>query len=173
MADRHRRVAARCGTLAGVARRDHYYDPDAPQANSIVVAVTVFAQDDEDRVLLIHRTDNSLWSLPGGTQEIGEDVSGTAVRETWEETGLKVKVTGLVGIYSNPNHVVAYDDGEVRQQFAISVRAKVIGGKLAGSSESAEVRWIHRDELESLPIHPSTRLRIYHGYDGDAGPYLG
>ncbi len=159
--------------LTGVARRGHYYDPDAPQANSIVVAVTVFAQDNEDRVLLIHRTDNSLWSLPGGIQEIGEDVSGTAVRETWEETGLEVKVTGLVGIYSNPNHVVAYDDGEVRQQFAISVRAKAIGGKLAGSSESAEVRWIHRNELESLPIHPSTRLRISHGYNRGADPYLG
>ncbi|MFD6756572.1 NUDIX hydrolase [Micromonospora gifhornensis] len=156
-----------------MARRDHYYDPAAPQANSIVVAVTVFAQDDEERVLLIHRTDNSLWSLPGGVQEIGEDISGTAVRETREETGLEVEVTGLVGIYSNPNHVVAYDDGEVRQQFAICLRARVIGGEPAGSSESAEVRWFRREELDSLPLHPSTRLRIYHGYDRDANPYLG
>ncbi|MEV6816589.1 NUDIX domain-containing protein [Micromonospora sp. NPDC051296] len=156
-----------------MARRDHYYDPAAPQANSIVVAVTVFAQDDEGRVLLIHRTDNSLWSLPGGTQEVGENISSTAVRETREETGLEVEVTGLVGVYSNPNHVVAYDDGEVRQQFAICVRARTVGGNLTGSSESADVRWVRREELDSLPIHPSTRLRISHGYDPDANPYLG
>lgn len=156
-----------------MTRTDHYYDPAAPQANSIVVAVTVFAQDGEGRVLLIHRNDNSLWSLPGGTQEIGEDISGTAVRETREETGLEVQVTGLVGIYSNPNHVVAYDDGEVRQQFAICVRAKATGGKLAGSSESAEVRWVRREDLDSLPMHPSIQLRISHGYDREADPYLG
>lgn len=156
-----------------MARRDYFYDPAAPQANSIVVAVTVFAQDDEGRVLLIHRSDNDLWSLPGGAQEVGEDIRGTAVRETREETGVEVKVTGLVGIYSNPNHVVAYDNGEVRQQFAICLRAKSAGGNLATSSESVDVRWVRRDELESLSTHPSTRIRVSHGYDHDGQPYIG
>lgn len=65
---------------------------------------------------MIHRTDNNLWALPGGGHDIGESVSDTVVRER-EETGIEVEVIGLVGIYSNPHHVMAYDDGEVRQLF--------------------------------------------------------
>jgi hypothetical protein len=47
-----------------VARIDHFHDPDAPKAFSIVVAVTAFVLDDAGRVLLIRRTDNGLWALP-------------------------------------------------------------------------------------------------------------
>src|SRR5262245_38109870 len=111
-----------------MARTEHFNDPDAPTANSIVVAVTVFVVDDGNRVLLVHRTDNGLWALPGGAQDVGEYVSETAVRETREEAGVDVEVTGLVGIYSNPRHVVEFSDGEVRQQFSICFRARVVGG---------------------------------------------
>jgi ADP-ribose pyrophosphatase YjhB (NUDIX family) len=155
-----------------MARTEHYYDPDAPTANSIVVAVTVFVLNDAGEVLLIRRTDNDLWALPGGGQEIGEYVTETAVRETLEETGIRVEVTGMVGVYSNPNHVIAYTDGEVRQQFALCLRARSTGGELQISDESHEVRWIPRDQLDALPIHPSTRLRIDHGYENRALPHI-
>ena len=105
-----------------MARIDHFNNPDAPPANSIVVATTSFVLDDQDRVLLIHRTDNDLWALPGGAQEFGEYVADTAVRETKEEAGIDTEVTGIVGIYTNPSHVVEYSDGEVRQQFSICFR---------------------------------------------------
>ena len=106
-----------------MARTEHYHDPSAPKANSIVVAVSVFARDDRGRVLLIQRTDNGLWSLPGGGQEVGESVAETAVRETREETGIRVEVFGMVGVYSDPGHVIEYSDGEVRQQFSLCFRA--------------------------------------------------
>lgn len=156
-----------------MARIDHFHDPDAPSANSIVVAVTVFVRDDADRVLLIRRTDNGLWALPGGAQEIGESVSGTAARETREEAGVEVEVTGLVGIYSDPHHVVEFSDGEVRQQFSICFQARFLSGRPTPSSESAEVAWIARPDLDGLPIHPSMRLRITHGYAEGVTPYLG
>src|SRR4029450_12400718 len=113
-------------------------------ANSIVVAVTAFVLDEDGRVLLIRRTDNGLWAIPGGAQDIGEYIADTVVRETKEESGIDVKVTGVVGIYSNPNHVMAYSDGEVRQQFSIFFRARYLGGEATPSDESSEVRWVER-----------------------------
>lgn len=65
-----------------MARTEFFNEPEAPKANSIVVAVTVFVVDDEDRVLLIRRTDNGLWAVPGGVQYFGEYIAETAVRET-------------------------------------------------------------------------------------------
>ncbi|NLU79095.1 NUDIX domain-containing protein [Micromonospora sp. HNM0581] len=156
-----------------MARTEHYHDPNAPKANSIVVAVSVFVQDEQDRVLLIQRTDNGLWSLPGGGQEIGETVAETAIRETHEETGVRVDVTGLIGVYSDPGHVIAYTDGEVRQQFSLCFRAVPVSGRPTPSDESREVRWVARDELGALDVHPSTLLRITHGYEERSEPYIG
>ena len=88
----------------------------------------------------------------------------TAVRETLEETGVTIEVTDLIGIYSDPAHVVAFSDGEVRQEFSICFRARPVSGQPRPSDESSEVRWIPRDQLDALDIHPSIRLRIDHGY---------
>jgi ADP-ribose pyrophosphatase YjhB (NUDIX family) len=156
-----------------MARIEHFNDPQAPKANAIVVAVTVFVLDDQDRMLLIRRTDNGLWALPGGGQDFGEYIAETAVRETREEAGIDVEVIDVVGIYTNPNHVVEYSDGEVRQQFSICFRARYLHGEPTTSDESAEVRWVARDELDLLPIHPSMRLRIDHGYQNRPKPYIG
>jgi ADP-ribose pyrophosphatase YjhB (NUDIX family) len=78
-----------------VARVDYYQDPYAPAANSIVVGVTAFVLNDAGHLLLIRRTDNDLYAIPGGAQEIGETISQTVVREVQEETGITVQVTGL------------------------------------------------------------------------------
>lgn len=154
-------------------RTEYFNDPQAPRANSIVVAVTAFVLDDQGRVLLIQRSDNGLWAIPGGAQDIGESIADTVVRETREETGIDVEVTGIIGVYTNPHHVMAYDDGEVRQQFSLCFRARPTGGELRTSSESTQVRWVPQDELDTLAIHPSLRLRIDHGYANRAEPYIG
>ncbi|SCF11752.1 NUDIX domain-containing protein [Micromonospora chokoriensis] len=156
-----------------MARIDHFNNPNAPKPNSIVVAVTAFVQDEQGRVLLIQRTDNGLWALPGGAQDFGEYISETAMRETREETGVEVEVTGVVGIYTNPSHVMEYSNGEVRQQFSICFRGRYIAGKPRISDESSAVRWTRRDELDGLPIHPSMRLRIDHGFEPFSAPYIG
>lgn len=148
-----------------MARTDYYRDPAAPKANSIAVAVTAFVLDENDRVLMIRRTDSGLYSIPGGQQEIGETIGRTVVREVKEETGIDVEPVRVTGIYSDPQHVIAYTDGEVRQEFSICFIARAIGGQLRTSNESSEVLWIARDDLDSLNIHPSIRLRIQHGYE--------
>lgn len=154
-------------------RTEYYDDPAAPAPNSIVVAVTAFVQDEAGRLLMIHRTDNDKWAIPGGGQEFGEDVAGAAVRETKEETGIDIEVVGLVGVYSDPKHVIAYPDGEVRQEFSICLRGKPTGGTPSTSDESSEVCWIDPTDLAGLTIHPSMRLRIEHGLEARTDPYVG
>ncbi len=87
---------------------DHYNDPDAPRANSLVPGASAVVVDEDGRILLHRRSDNQLWSIPGGAMEIGETIARTVVREVREETGLQVQPERLVGIYSDPNHVVEY-----------------------------------------------------------------
>lgn len=154
-----------------MARTDHYRSPDAPAANSIVVAVTAFIQDDQGRLLLIRRTDNDLYAIPGGALELGETLTQTVQREVMEETGIAVKVTGLIGVYSDPDHVIEFTDGEVRQEFSICFRADPTGGKLRTSDESKEVLWVPPADLDDMNIHPSIRLRIRHGLENRTEPY--
>ncbi|MEA2492307.1 MAG: hypothetical protein QOJ29_218 [Thermoleophilaceae bacterium] len=92
--------------------------------------------------------------------EVGETIAQTAIREVKEETGLDVAVERLVGIYSNPRHVIEYSDGEVRQQFSVCFACRVTGGQMATSSESRRVGFFGPDEIEAMPIHESIRLRI-------------
>ncbi|MFD7911529.1 NUDIX hydrolase [Streptomyces sp. NPDC059752] len=156
-----------------MARVDYFNDPNAPEANSIVPSVTAVALDSDGRVLLIHRTDNDLWALPGGGVDTGESAADAAVRETREETGFDIEVTGLVGLYTDPRHVIAYDDGEVRQQFSICFSARIVGGERRTSGESQEVAFLAPDELDGMRIHPSMRLRIDHGLAHRSEPYIG
>jgi ADP-ribose pyrophosphatase YjhB (NUDIX family) len=154
-----------------MARTDHYRSPDAPAANSIVVAVTAFIQDDQGRLLLIRRTDNDLYAIPGGALELGETLTETVQREVMEETGINVQVTGLIGVYSDPEHVIEFTDGEVRQEFSICFRATPTGGEPRTSDESKEVLWVAPAELNGLNIHESIRLRIRHGQENRNEPY--
>jgi ADP-ribose pyrophosphatase YjhB (NUDIX family) len=155
----------------GMPRVDYYRDATAPRANSIVVAVTAFVLDERSRVLMIRRTDSGRYAIPGGAQEIGETIGAAVVREVAEETGIDVEPTGIIGVYSDPEHVIAFADGEVRQEFSICFRARQIGGAPRTSNESSEVAWVSRDDLAGLDIHPSIRLRIEHGYAERARPY--
>ncbi|MCP2248612.1 NUDIX hydrolase [Lentzea aerocolonigenes] len=155
-----------------MARTDHYHDPNAPKATNIVVAVSAFVQDEHGRLLMIRRTDNDLYSIPGGAQEVGETIGQAVIREIKEETGIDVEPTDIIGIYSDPKHVIAYTDGEVRQQFSICFRARPTGGNLRLSNESSEVRWVSREDLGVLNIHPSIQLRIKHGFDERSTPYF-
>lgn len=143
-----------------MARIDYIDDPNAPKANSVVPSVVAIVQDDQGRILLIHKTDNNKWALPGGGHDIGESISDTVVREVKEETGYDVEVETITGTYTNPRHVMAYDDGEVRQQFSLAFRAQLVGGQMQTSSESDEVVWLTPDQLATLDMHPSMRQRI-------------
>lgn len=150
-----------------MGRRDYYDDPRAPKANSLVPAASAVVVDDAGRILLHRRQDNNQWALPGGKMELGETLAGCAVREVKEETGLTVEVTGIVGIYSDPKHVFEYDDGEVRQEFSICFKARIVGGTLTVSDESFDVTFHSPEVVERLPMVDSIRLRVMDYLSGE------
>jgi ADP-ribose pyrophosphatase YjhB (NUDIX family) len=155
-----------------VTRIDHFNDPDAPPANSLVPAASAVVVDQAGRILLHRRNDNDLWSIPGGAMEVGERIADAAVREVKEETGLEVEPEALVGIYTDPRHVVEYGDGEVRQQFSVCFACRVVGGDLAVSDESLEVGFFSSAEIEAMPMHESIRLRIRHYLEHRSQPVI-
>src|ERR1700733_7049262 len=98
-------------------RIDYYDSPEAPTATSLVPSVNVVVVNDAAEILMIRRTDNGNWAVPGGAVDLGESVVQAAVRETLEESGIQCATTGIVGIYSDPRYVILYtSNGEVRQE---------------------------------------------------------
>ncbi len=156
-----------------MTRTDYYNDPHAPKANSIVPAASAIVTDDEGKILLHRRSDNDLWALPGGAMEIGESIAETAIREVKEETGLTVKAEYIVGIYTDPHHVLAFSNGEVRQEFSLCFACTLVDGTMSVSDESFEVAFISPQDIECLNMHPSIRLRIKHYLEHRSQPYIG
>lgn len=157
-----------------MARRiDFHHDPDAPAVTSIVPSVNIAVSNDAGDLLLIRRTDNDNWALPGGGIELGESLTQAAVRETREESGIDCEVTGLSGIYTDPGHVILYtSDGEVRQEFSIVLTAHAIGGEPTPSTESSEVRWVSRGDLPGYAMDQSMRKRVTHVLENRQTPYI-
>lgn len=147
-----------------VSRRiDYHDDPNAPKANSMVPSVNVVVVNAAGDILLIRRSDNDNWAVPGGAIDLGESVSQAAVRETREETGIDCEINGLVGIYTDPGHIILYtSNGEARQEFSIVLRARAVGGQTTPSDESTEVRWVPPGEAENYTMDRSMRRRIRH-----------
>jgi ADP-ribose pyrophosphatase YjhB (NUDIX family) len=142
-------------------RIDYYDDPNAPKANSLVPSVNVVVVNDAGEILMIRRTDNDNWAVPGGAIDLGESVAQAAVRETREESGIECEITGLVGIYSDPKHVILYtSNGEVRQEFSIVLTARPLSGQPRPSSESSEVRWVPVSGVREYTMDRSMRVRI-------------
>ena len=158
-----------------MARRiDFYNDPAAPAATSIVPSVNVVVANDAAELLLIRRSDNDNWAVPGGAVDLGESLTQAAVRETREESGIDCEITGLVGIYTDPRHVILYtSNGEVRQEFSILLTARATGGQLATSSESSELRWVPASEATDYSMDRSMRLRIGHYLANPTTPFIG
>jgi ADP-ribose pyrophosphatase YjhB (NUDIX family) len=139
-------------------RVDYYNDPQAPAPNSLVPSVSAAVRDDDGRLLMVHHEEIELWSLPGGGINPGETVADAVVRAVGAEAGQHVEVTGMVGIYTNPHHVVAYDDGEVRQEFSVCFHGRPRAGD--ARPDGPNTRWVDIEQLDDLPVHPAVRTRI-------------
>jgi 8-oxo-dGTP pyrophosphatase MutT (NUDIX family) len=140
---------------------DYHDDPAAPEPNSLVPAVSVVVTRDDGAILLICRTDNGTWALPGGAIELDESVRQAAIRETLEETGIDCEITGMAGIYSDPGHVIHYtSNDEVRREFSIVLTARPVAGQPTPSAESREVRWVGPEDLGGYTMDRSMRKRV-------------
>jgi ADP-ribose pyrophosphatase YjhB (NUDIX family) len=116
--------------------------------------------NDERKVLLTRRLDNGQWCLPSGGMEAGESPSETCIREVFEETGLHVRVTRLVGVYSDPNQLVMYADGNKVQIVALHFEAEITGGTLSLSNETSDFGYFSLEEMDVLEMLGHHKLRI-------------
>lgn len=133
------------------------YAKKAADANTRVrVGVGVIVLDSRGWILLEKRSDCGIWGLPGGRIEPGESVKAAAVREVYEETGLTVEITKLLGVYSEPeSRIVTFlDNGDVVHLVDIVVEAKIISGELSISRESEELRFFPPDSLPPDLVPP-------------------
>jgi 8-oxo-dGTP pyrophosphatase MutT (NUDIX family) len=148
-------------------RTEYLNDPDAPKPNSLVPAAGVLTIDQQGRMLLQRRRDTGQWAIPMGKQELGETVTACAVRETEEETGVKVRITGLLGIFSDLGHIVLYhSNGETRQEYEVIFLGDPVSGEPTENDEASDVRWYARDDLSDLDIHRSQRRQLGHWLNG-------
>jgi 8-oxo-dGTP pyrophosphatase MutT (NUDIX family) len=147
-------------------RREYDHQPDAPAASWVAPAAFAAARDVTGRLLLVRRCDTGDWELPGGHVDPGESACDAAVRETAEESGITVEVTGLAGIYTDPGHVIADPrTGRVRQRqpFAVCFHARPLYGSPGGDQvETSDARWFTIGDIPALPVRPAMRLRIGH-----------
>jgi 8-oxo-dGTP diphosphatase len=143
-----------------MARRDYFCDPEAPKPNSIHPAAAVALFNSEGNILLLRRKDNDKWTMPGGTLDFGESLTDCAIREVREETALQIRITGLIGTYTDPHILIAYSDGEVRQEFTLVYAAEIESGKLRIDDESKEAIWVPLSSAVELPVAESQRRRL-------------
>ncbi|MFD8104214.1 NUDIX hydrolase [Nocardia fluminea] len=155
-----------------MGRIEYYHDPKAPKPNSLVVACNLLVVDGYGAILLQRRRDTGQWALPGGAMDFGETSAECAIRECREETGISAEITGFLGIYSNPHHIVAYSDGEVRQQYENTYIGRPVSGEPTTNDEADGVVYVAPDDLGAYDIHPSMRQQIGDFLSGSY-PYLG
>ncbi len=128
-------------------------------------AAVIFDQRRE-KVLLTRRTDNGQWCLPGGGMEPGESGAENCIREVFEETGLRVRIVRLIGVYSDPNDLVEYPDGNKVQIVALSFEAEPVGGLLGLSSETTEAGYFSLEEIEHMDLLSPHFQRIRDAFAG-------
>jgi ADP-ribose pyrophosphatase YjhB (NUDIX family) len=122
-------------------------------------SATIF-DDSRQKILLTKRSDNGLWCLPGGGAEAGESVAEACERETLEETGLIVKATKLLGVYSDPHMIAEYADGNRIHIVGLNFEAEVLGGQLIVTDETTAVDFFELKDLEQLDLMQYHRQRI-------------
>jgi ADP-ribose pyrophosphatase YjhB (NUDIX family) len=129
--------------------------PDA--TTRLKAGVGVVVMDLEGRILLERRSDNGMWGLPGGAIEPGETIKQAAIREMEEETGLQIRISGLLGVYSDPSQrIVTYpDNGDVAHLVDIALTAEIISGELRLSRESLELKFFSPDALPQNVVPPA------------------
>jgi 8-oxo-dGTP pyrophosphatase MutT (NUDIX family) len=150
-------------TIGGATgtRQAYYHDESAPLATVVTPSVFVAVRGVGGRLLLVRRCDTGAWELPGGRVDVGETAVQAAVRETAEEAGVDVLVTGLFGVFTDPGYVIRSVTGEVRQQFALVFHARAIGGVPHGDlHETSEAAWVAVADLARLHIEPPCRLWV-------------
>jgi 8-oxo-dGTP pyrophosphatase MutT (NUDIX family) len=126
----------------------------------ILIGAGVLVFNSKQELLLLLRTDNKTWGIPGGMMEPGETLEETAQRETLEETALCLESMRFFKIYSGPDQHYHYPNGdEVYNVSVIFIADKPEGEIVLNKQEHTEFNFFPLDALP-YPIHPMILQKI-------------
>ncbi|MDP2933671.1 MAG: NUDIX domain-containing protein [bacterium] len=137
-----------------------------------ISCVGVLFTPDKTKVLLVRRTDNQQWCLPGGFMQAGETIAEACEREVWEETGLTVQTNRFIGLYSNPNILATYDDGRKFHVVVAVCEVEVVKGQLATSDETTQINFFSLGEIKNLGLANFHQEQIQDGFAFHANTLL-
>ncbi len=132
----------------------------------------VIFDEAREKVLLTKRADNGQWCLPSGGVDPGESVKETIVREVREETGLTVRVLRLVGVYSDPDWLVVYDEQTAVQIVALNFEAEITAGEPGLSDETSDWGYFSLEEVGQLDMLLNHKSRIQDAFVGQPAAYI-
>ncbi|MCL4263437.1 MAG: NUDIX domain-containing protein [Anaerolineae bacterium] len=123
------------------------------QAPYIMAGAVAFIQNEAGHILLQQRRDNGLWCFPGGGVELGERVEQAMIQEVWEETGLQVQPSRVIGVYSDPVDRITYPNGDQVKIARTFFACHITGGRLqADAVESLDARFFAPDGLPQMIV---------------------
>jgi 8-oxo-dGTP pyrophosphatase MutT (NUDIX family) len=119
----------------------------------LVPAVSTLALDEDGRVLLVYERDQDAWSTPGGSVDVDERPEDAARREVLEETGLVVRLDGIVTVLGGPEFRTHYKNGDEVAYVATVYRGVVVGGSSQPDGEEiSATEWFTREALATVPL---------------------
>lgn len=133
-----------------------------PKPVTPLVGCDAFVLNDKNQVLLIKRSDNGFWALPGGCHDLGETPAECAARECLEESGFIIKVTRVLGVYSSNRYQYINYPWKENQFCHILFLGELIGGQAQKSSETTDIDWFSEDQIPALS--DGHEIRIRHGF---------
>jgi 8-oxo-dGTP pyrophosphatase MutT (NUDIX family) len=123
----------------------------------LMVGAAILVLDEQDRLLMMKRSDSGCWGPPGGATEPGEVVEDAAKRETLEETNLEIGEMSLFGVFSGPELYYKYPNGDEVYNVTIVYLSRDWRGQVKLNGEHTEWNWFAADEIPddvSPPIKP-------------------
>ena len=119
----------------------------------IQTGAAVIIRNENDEILLQERADRNIWGLPGGCQDLGEDLRETAVREAYEETGILLDLNNiqLIDTLSGKSRKNSYPNGDIvynNTSLFLATISLVDTSSLKGDSETKRLKFF---SLNSLP----------------------
>ena len=136
-----------------------YYATD-PHEVRVSVSAVVWRDPGRRELLLMQRSDNAHWGLPGGYVEPGESIADAAAREVFEETGVRIAVGRLVGVYSDPRMQVIEYGGRRVHAVNLCFEAEPIGTGVATTPDEVLATGYFATDALPDPLVPIHRIRI-------------
>jgi len=113
-----------------------------------------------------------MWAVPGGYMESGENFTDACKREVFEETGLEVNVKRLISIFTSPNLLLEYADGNKWQLVVLHFEAEFASGQLETSDETIELGFFTLSETNNLDMNGLDRQRVLDGFSKSSNVFI-